>query len=110
MSLSGTATVAASLYLAPWYPEFLIANHPSWKLMTRLSSEERPPKDDMAAEDPDRDEVFITAELLPLGHLAARVVCPTAGAIATFIGTTRDHFEGKRVLRLEVCACVASGL
>eukprot|EP00322_Chrysochromulina_rotalis_P020532 CAMPEP_0115833544 /NCGR_PEP_ID=MMETSP0287-20121206/3227_1 /TAXON_ID=412157 /ORGANISM="Chrysochromulina rotalis, Strain UIO044" /LENGTH=185 /DNA_ID=CAMNT_0003286961 /DNA_START=15 /DNA_END=567 /DNA_ORIENTATION=+ len=48
-----------------------------------------------------RDEVVITAQPLPLGALAARVVCPTAGAIATFIGTTRDNFEGKRVLRLE---------
>lgn len=50
----------------------------------------------------DRDEVLITADELPLGSLATRVVCPTAGAIATFIGTTRDHFEGKHVLRLEV--------
>ena len=51
------------------------------------------------------DEVVITADELPLGSLAPRVVCPTAGAIATFIGTTRDNFEGKRVLRLEVRAC-----
>ena len=61
-----------------------------------------------ASDAPDRDEVYITAEPLPLGHLAARVVCPTAGAIATFIGTTRDSFEGKRVLRLEVCAAAAA--
>ena len=52
--------------------------------------------------DPDRDEIVVTADALPLGALASRVVCPTAGAIATFIGTTRDNFEGKRVLRLEV--------
>ena len=52
----------------------------------------------------DRNVVFITPDSLPLGALAAQVVCPTAGAIATFIGTTRDNFEGKRVLRLEVCA------
>ena len=50
---------------------------------------------------PDLNEVIVTAESLPLGALAARVVCPTAGAIATFIGTTRDNFEGKAVLRLE---------
>ena len=50
----------------------------------------------------DIDYVTVTSEVLPLGYLAERVVCPTAGAIATFIGTTRDHFEGKRVLRLEV--------
>ena len=51
---------------------------------------------------PNRDEVTITAEELPLGCLASRVVCPTAGAIATFIGTTRDNFDGKTVVRLEV--------
>jgi len=45
--------------------------------------------------------VVLTAEPLPIGHLASRVVCPTAGAIATFVGTTRDNFEGKSVLRLE---------
>ena len=47
------------------------------------------------------DIVLITEETLVLGALAARVVCGSAGGIATFIGTTRDHFEGRRVLRLE---------
>ena len=61
-------------------------------------------RDEMAAVQPDRDEISVTADSLPLGHLASRVVCPTAGAIATFIGTTRDNFEGKRVVRLEVRA------
>ena len=50
----------------------------------------------------DIDEVSITSDPLTLGGLSQRVVCPTAGAIATFSGTTRDSFEGKRVLRLEV--------
>ena len=76
------------------------------------------------ASDPPLDLVHLTEEPLPLGHLASKVVCPSAGGIATFIGTTRDHFEGKQVLRLEVrfshratCAttcvsprCVLSGL
>jgi hypothetical protein len=65
-------------------------------------------KKGMAA-DANRDEVVITAEPLPIGSLAPRVVCPTAGAIATFVGTTRDHFEGKRVVRLEVCAAARGG-
>jgi len=50
---------------------------------------------------PNQDYVVITPDTLPLGSLADRVVCPTAGAIATFIGTTRDNFDGKKVLRLE---------
>ena len=57
----------------------------------------------------DRDEVVVTPDTLPLGHLASKVVCPTAGAIATFIGTTRDNFEGQRVIRLEVRAACATG-
>ena len=63
----------------------------------------------MSFASPDRDEVILTAEPLPLGYLAPRVVCPTAGAIATFIGTTRDHFEGMRVIKLEVRAVVCGG-
>ena len=55
---------------------------------------------------PDIDEVNVTTDPLTLGGLAQRVVCPTAGAVATFSGTTRDSFEGKQVLRLEVRACV----
>ena len=51
---------------------------------------------------PNQDIVLLTDEELPLGSLASRVVCPTAGAISTFIGTTRDNFEGKSVVRLEV--------
>merc|ERR1712087_1018447 len=51
--------------------------------------------------DTNYDLVEITSEPLVLGALAAKVVCPSAGGIATFIGTTRSTFEGKRVLRLE---------
>ena len=50
---------------------------------------------------PPLDLVEITPNALQIGALAARVVCPTAGGIATFTGTTRDHFEGKQVVRLE---------
>ena len=51
---------------------------------------------------PPRDEVEVTEHPIPIGSLAARVCCPTAGAISIFTGTTRDTFEGKDVLRLEV--------
>ncbi len=34
-------------------------------------------------------------------NAATLVGDPAAGAIATFVGTTRDHFDGKKVLRLE---------
>jgi molybdopterin synthase catalytic subunit len=38
---------------------------------------------------------------LDLGALAAMVASPSAGAVVTFSGTTRDSFEGKRVMSLE---------
>lgn len=34
------------------------------------------------------------------------VRCPSAGAVATFVGTTRDSFQGKPTLRLEYEAYV----
>lgn len=33
--------------------------------------------------------------------VAAAVALPSAGAVVTFLGTTRDHNEGRRVLQLE---------
>ena len=33
--------------------------------------------------------------------VTARVASPAAGAVCTFVGTTRDHNDGRRVLRLE---------
>ena len=34
-------------------------------------------------------------------HYVERVKDPSAGAIATFSGCTRNNFEGKRVVKLE---------
>ena len=50
---------------------------------------------------PPLDLVTITSQTIVLGAIASTVVCPTAGAIASFAGTTRDSFDGKRVCRLE---------
>ncbi len=53
---------------------------------------------------PPLDLVTLTDEKIALGAIASAVVCPTAGAIASFAGTTRDSFDGKRVCRLEARA------
>ncbi len=45
--------------------------------------------------------VRITHDELDPGAVARLVGRPGAGAIVTFIGTTRDHTAGRRVLRLE---------
>lgn len=45
--------------------------------------------------------VEVTGEGLDLGRYTAFVGHPSAGAIASFVGVTRNSFEGKGVLRLE---------
>ena len=45
--------------------------------------------------------VEVVATPLSLERYVAFVADDAAGAIATFIGVTRDSFEGKRVPRLE---------
>lgn len=47
------------------------------------------------------DLVEITAEPFEIGSLSKLVVRSNTGAVASFSGTTRDNFGGKRVLRLE---------
>ena len=51
----------------------------------------------------DHSQMFIrvTSDVLQLDQLSAFVQDPGAGAVATFTGTTRDSFQGKKVVRLE---------
>jgi len=43
----------------------------------------------------------LTRERIDDAALTAAAARPDRGAIVTFLGTTRDHHEGRRVLRLE---------
>ncbi len=43
----------------------------------------------------------LTDEPIELNELLAFVGDPAAGAVATFIGTTRDHNEGRSILSLD---------
>ena len=52
-------------------------------------------------DDDARDHVEITGSTLSLDAAYERVRSPGAGAVVTFVGTTRDVFQGKRVDRLE---------
>jgi len=47
------------------------------------------------------NHVKISADVLSVDEATSLVSCSTAGAISVFIGTTRDSFEGKSVIRLE---------
>jgi len=46
------------------------------------------------------DSVMVTSDKISLEELVAKVGAPSAGAISTFSGTTRDNFNGKKVLHL----------
>lgn len=48
-----------------------------------------------------RTHYEITAEPLRVGEVVATVLDPSAGAVVTFTGTTRNSFEGKAVRYLE---------
>jgi len=43
----------------------------------------------------------IVEEPIDAGAVTAKVASAVAGAVCTFIGTTRDHNDGRRVFRLE---------
>ena len=45
--------------------------------------------------------IHITQEVLDPGKVVELVQDPGAGAIATFVGTTRDHTGDRKVLRLD---------
>lgn len=47
------------------------------------------------------DVVVLTDDVLSVQKASDAVAREDAGAISLFVGTTRDCFEGKRVLRLE---------
>ena len=54
--------------------------------------------------------LLVTADPLDISPLLDFVGDPSAGAISTFIGVTRDNFQGKRVVRLEYEAYVPVAL
>jgi molybdopterin synthase catalytic subunit len=47
---------------------------------------------------------YLTTDSLDLGALLAQLNSPDHGAIASFLGTVRDHHGGREVLRLEYSA------
>jgi len=55
--------------------------------------------DAMASED--ATTVRLSHRPLDLGSVLARVTSPSCGAVATFVGTTRDTFNGRMVISLE---------
>ncbi|XP_046819375.1 molybdopterin synthase catalytic subunit isoform X1 [Vespa crabro] len=48
-----------------------------------------------------KDFVRLEQKVLNVGEIVNLIVSPKCGAISTFVGTTRDNFENKKVIKLE---------
>ncbi|XP_026864003.1 molybdopterin synthase catalytic subunit [Electrophorus electricus] len=52
------------------------------------------------------DLIKLTTDKLSIDTVSDSVTCSSCGAVSLFLGTTRDHFEGKTVVQLEYEAYV----
>nr|XP_034956718.1 molybdopterin synthase catalytic subunit-like [Zootoca vivipara] len=53
------------------------------------------------SEDEPKDLIKLNHEKLSADEISALVVSPCCGAVSLFIGTTRNNFEGRKVIQLE---------
>ncbi|KAF6125804.1 molybdenum cofactor synthesis 2 [Phyllostomus discolor] len=70
------------------------------------STPEPAEKDMNDAEEKPRDTVKFTTEKLSVEEASQLVASPCCGAISLFVGTTRNNFEGRKVISLEYEALV----
>lgn len=61
----------------------------------------QPERCDLFVMEADRFYVQVTSDPLDLAKISELVADPSVGAISTFSGVTRNHFQGKTVVRLE---------
>uniref|UniRef100_A0AC11DMX4 Molybdenum cofactor synthesis 2 n=1 Tax=Ovis aries TaxID=9940 RepID=A0AC11DMX4_SHEEP len=60
-----------------------------------------PGKDMNEVEEKSKDIIKFTSEKLSVDEVSQLVISPLCGAISLFVGTTRNNFEGKKVISLE---------
>ena len=65
------------------------------------SAFEPPGKDMNEVEEKSKDIIKFTSEKLSVDDVSQLVISPLCGAISLFVGTTRNNFEGKKVISLE---------
>ncbi|XP_040833462.1 molybdopterin synthase catalytic subunit [Ochotona curzoniae] len=58
-------------------------------------------KDMDEVEEKPKDIIKFTTEKLAVEEISQLVISPPCGAVSLFVGTTRNNFEGKKVLSLE---------
>uniref|UniRef100_A0ABI0NS77 Molybdopterin synthase catalytic subunit n=1 Tax=Bos taurus TaxID=9913 RepID=A0ABI0NS77_BOVIN len=65
------------------------------------SAFEPPGKDMNEVEEKSKDIIKFIPEKLSVDEVSQLVISPLCGAISLFVGTTRNNFEGKKVISLE---------
>jgi molybdopterin adenylyltransferase len=80
------------------YDDVVCAFRPGMK---KKMGETAPMPDSASVEDDGRFINGITSSPLDIGAIVNSVGDPSCGAISSFVGTTRDTFQGKRVIKLE---------
>ena len=65
------------------------------------STFEAPGKDMNEVEEKSKDIIKFTSEKLSVDEVSQLVISPLCGTISLFVGTTRNNFEGKKVISLE---------
>ncbi|XP_021035824.1 molybdopterin synthase catalytic subunit isoform X2 [Mus caroli] len=79
---------------------------PSSRQSVEDSASEPSGKDVDDVQEEPKDIIQFTAEKLSVGEVSQLVVSPLCGAVSLFVGTTRNNFEGKKVISLEYEAYV----
>ncbi|KAL4674324.1 hypothetical protein H8959_018258 [Pygathrix nigripes] len=58
-------------------------------------------KDMDEVEEKYKEVINVTTEKLPVDEVLQLVISPLCGAVSLFVGTTRNNFEGRKVISLE---------
>uniref|UniRef100_A0A2K6D1G9 Uncharacterized protein n=1 Tax=Macaca nemestrina TaxID=9545 RepID=A0A2K6D1G9_MACNE len=58
-------------------------------------------KDMDEGEEKSKEVINVTTEKLPVDEVPQLVISPLCGAVSLFVGTTRNNFEGKKLISLE---------
>ncbi|XP_012873988.1 PREDICTED: molybdopterin synthase catalytic subunit isoform X2 [Dipodomys ordii] len=74
---------------------------PSSPPLVEGSTVEQSRKEVDEVEEKPKDIIKFTAEKLAVEEVSRLVISPLCGAISLFVGTTRNNFEGKKVISLE---------
>uniref|UniRef100_A0A2K5INQ1 Molybdopterin synthase catalytic subunit n=1 Tax=Colobus angolensis palliatus TaxID=336983 RepID=A0A2K5INQ1_COLAP len=68
---------------------------------TKLLAFEPSRKDMDEVEEKSKEVINVTTEKFPVDEVSQLVISPLCGAVSLFVGTTRNNFEGKKVISLE---------